>query len=198
VIWTISAALGTGGPAVATELADRAGVRLLDRAALAEVAHDLRPDVRDVEALEARVGGRLNAFALGAALTAGSAEAFHELQLRQTLPDLGRAVLHEASRQSAVILVPGAFAALRDHPSAVHVRLHAPFAWRVDTYARCELVDHACAEKKVKHDDHAKRAWVRTLYHLDIEDMRLFSIALDVSRFSTERLAEIVLASGNG
>jgi cytidylate kinase len=39
---------------------------------------------------------------------------------------------------------------------------------------------------------------VRTLYHLDIEDMRLFSIALDVSRFSTERLAEIVLASGNG
>src|SRR5215475_7743263 len=99
-IWTISAQPGTPGRAAAAELAAHAGVPLLDRHALVELAH---------------------ALALSLATGAGSIEAFRELELRRALPELARTIVHEVSRHPAVILAAGAFACLRDHPAAVHV-----------------------------------------------------------------------------
>ena len=74
-----------------------------------------------------------------------------------------------------MIYAPAAFAALAEHPSAVHVRLWAPLEWRISAYKREQLVDRRCAEKALKRDDHGKRAWVKSLYHVDIDDLRLFS-----------------------
>jgi cytidylate kinase len=44
--------------------------------------------------------------------------------------------------------------------------------------------------------DHLNHAWVKTLYHVDVDDSRLFSIVVDASRFSPERVVEILLAAG--
>ena len=196
-VWTISAQAGTRGPEIAAELARRADVPLLDRKALLPFAQGLEPDVEleEPEDLEARICGRLNGLFLGAALTTGAAGAYRELQLRRALPELGRTVLREAARGPAVIYAPGAFAALRDHPSAVHVRLRAPFEWRVEAYRRAELVDRRTAEKKVRSDDDHKRVWTRTLYHVDVDDPSLFSLVFDVSRFSSDRIVETLLAA---
>ena len=48
----------------------------------------------------------------------------------------------------------------------------------------------------MRHDDHVKRAWVKSLYHLDVRDACRFAVVLDVSRFSADRLVEIMLAAG--
>ena len=95
-----------------------------------------------------------------------------------------------------MIYAPTAFAALAEHPSAVHVRLRAPLEWRISTCKREQLVDRRCAEKALKRDDHGKRAWVKSLYHVDIDDLRLFSLVLDASRFSPDRPVETMLAAG--
>jgi hypothetical protein len=195
-VWTISAQAGTGGEDVAARLAAAAGAPLLDRKTLALYAHRLNPLVEDGEQLEARVGGALNLAALSLAMTTGSLDAFLELQLRKTLPELGRAVLTDAARRPCVIFAAAAFAALPEHPSAIHVRLRAPLEWRIANYQREHLVDRRCAEKAVKHDDHLKHAWVKTLYHVDADDLRLFSVVLDASRSSTDRLVAILLAAG--
>jgi hypothetical protein len=196
VVWTISAQVGTGGEDVAARLAVAAGVPLLDRKTLALFAHALNPLVEDGEELEARVGGPLNLAALSMAMTTGSVDAFHELQLRNTLPDLGRAVLGDAARRPCVIFAAAAFAALPEHLSAVHVRLRAPLDWRIASYQREHLVDRRCAEKALKHSDHLDHAWVKTLYRVDVDDSRLFSVVVDASRFSPERVTEILLAAG--
>jgi cytidylate kinase len=128
-------------------------------------------------------------------MTSGAADAFRELRLRQELPELGRAVVAEAARRPGVILASAAFAALQEHPTAIHVRLRAPLEWRIESYRRHRLVDRACAEKAVKHDDHVKRAWVKTLYHVDIDDPSWFSLVVDVSRFSPDRVVETMLAA---
>jgi cytidylate kinase len=94
-----------------------------------------------------------------------------------------------------VIYLPAAFAALQDHPSAIHVRLCAPLECRVAAYKLEQLVDRRCAEKALKRDDHRTQAWVRSLYRVDIDDARRFSLVLDASRFSCERLVEILLAA---
>jgi hypothetical protein len=195
-VWTISAQEGTGAEDVAARLAVAAGAPLLDRRTLALFAHQLNPRVEDGEELEARVGGSLNLAALSIAMTTGSVDAFRELQLRRTLPELGRAVLADAAHRPCVIFAPAAFAALPDHPSAIHARLRAPLDWRIGTYQREHLADRRCAEKALKHDDHVKHAWVKTLYHVDVDDPRRFSIVLDASRLSTDRVVEILLAAG--
>jgi cytidylate kinase len=194
-LWTISAQAGTGAPAIAGALASRAGVDLVDRKRLLALAHEMDPDVDETSDLEARLGGRLNTFALSLALSSGSPVALRELRLRQALPQLGRAVLREAARRPAVIVAPGAFAALRDQPNAVHVRLRAPFAWRVAAYQRQEVVDRRCAEKAVRHDDEQRRAWVRALHHVDLDDLTQFTLVVDVSRLSTERVVDLLLAA---
>jgi hypothetical protein len=195
-VWTIAAQAGTGGGRLAAELASEAGVSLLDREALASFAHKVDPNFPEADELEGRLGGRLNLLALSMAIRAGSADAVREFELRQELPALGRAVVNDAARSPCVIYAPAAFAALAEHPSAVHVRLHAPFEWRIAAYQREQLVDRRCAERALKHDDHRQHLWVKSLYHVDIDDPRLFSLVLDVSRFSSERLVAILLSAG--
>jgi Cytidylate kinase-like family len=195
-VWTISAEEGTGGARIATELAAAAGVPLLDFKTLSGRAQGLLGDVPDLDDLEQRVGGRFNAILLSVALMgSASAGAQAELEFRRTLPELGRAVLAEAARSPCVILAPSACVALRDHPGAVHARLRAPLEWRIAAHQREHVVDRGTAEHAVKRDDHAKRMWVKTLYHGDLDDHRLFSLALDVSRFSPERVVDVLLAA---
>jgi cytidylate kinase len=38
-------------------------------------------------------------------------------------------------------------------------------------------------------------AWVKSLYHVDIDDPQRFSLVLDTSRFSPDRIVEILLAA---
>jgi cytidylate kinase len=194
-VWTISAEAGTGGERVAAALAELSGAELLDRDGLVRIARQLDPELGDVSDIEERVGGRLSALALGLAVTGGAGGAFEELRLRRTLAGLSAAVLREATRCRSVIVAPGAFVPLGDHPGAIHVRLWAPFAWRVESYARDHVVDRHCAERAVKHDDHLKRAWVKTLYHVDLDDPRHFSFVVDASRTSPEPIARALLAA---
>ena len=194
-VWTISAQEGTGGTRVAAELAAAAQVPLLDREGLSLLAHELDPALPELNELEARFG-RFAMLSLSAALSVGAAEAFQEVELRQKLPELGRAVLGEAARASRVIYVPAAFAALADHPSAVHVRLCAPLECRIASYQREHIVDRHCAEKALKREDHRMQAWVKSLYHVNIDDARRFSLVLDTSRFSPDRIVELLLAAG--
>jgi cytidylate kinase len=200
-VWTIAAQQGAGGGRIASELAAAAGVPLLDREALALFAHELGPDefdVKDFEQIEERFGGRLRMLASSMAMTNGAAAAaaLQEVEFRKRLPELGRAVLGEAASCPCVILAPAAFAALPERPGAIHVRLRAPLGCRIANYQREQLVDRACAEKAIKHDDRVTSAWVRSLYRAEIDDDRHFMLVLDTSRFSLGRLVEILLAAG--
>src|ERR687884_1563804 len=146
-VWTIAAQEGTGGARLAAEVAAAAGVSLLDREALARFVHQIDPNIPEADDLEERLGGRLNMLALSTAITAGSADAAREIQLRQKLPALGRAVLAEAALSPCVIYAPAAFAALSQHPSAAPVRLRAPLDWRDGGPQRGDRVDPPRAPK---------------------------------------------------
>ncbi|MDX6573752.1 MAG: hypothetical protein QOC86_2908 [Gaiellales bacterium] len=199
-VWTVSAELGTGGDCVAAELAAAAGIPLIDRDALALVARALNPDVTGagtIDDLERCVGkGGLTLLALGVPFSPLGGDMVRQLQLHHALPELGRAVTAQVAREPCVIAAAGAFAAMDSHPGAVHVRLRAPLACRIARYAREHLVSQRCAEKAVRSDDQRKHAWLRSIYHVDIEDPRHYSAVLDTSRFTTDRLVETLLALG--
>jgi cytidylate kinase len=200
VVWTISAEAGTGGDQVASTLADAAGVPLLDRGALELLARELDPGVMGgtrIDDLEECVGsGVVTLLSLGVPFSPVASDAVRQLQLQHALPALGRSVAATAAKRCCVLAEPGAFAALGDHPAAIHVRLRAPLEWRVASYGRSHLVDRKAADKAVRHDDHVKHAWLRSIYRVDIDDPRYFALVLDASRLSPERLVGIMLAAG--
>jgi hypothetical protein len=194
-VWTISAQTGTPGAEIAAELAGRADVPLFDRKALEPMVHELSPELGDLDDVEGRFGGRLNALALAAAMTYAAPAAFQELELRRALPELGRRVLGEIAQRPAVILSAAAGQALRDHPSAVHARLWAPKEWRVAAYSRSEMVDRSKAAHDLEHADHVERNWVHALFDVRVDDPTLYTVVLDVSRMSPDRVVDVLLAA---
>lgn len=194
-VWTISAQPGTPGAEVAAALAARADVPLFDRKALVPIVHELSPELSDLDDVEGRFGGRLNALALAIAMTYGSPGAFRELELRRVLPELGRQVIGEIARQPAVILAAAAAQALRDHPGAVHARLWAPDDWRVAAYSRTELVNRASAARELARADQVERAWVRALFDIRVDDPTLYTVVLNASRFAPDRICDVLLAA---
>lgn len=193
LVCTLTAEAGTPADVVAATIAARSGAQLFDRPALVELAREFDPGINDFEHIEERVSSRLAAFAMGLAFT-GAPEVVRELELKKTIGRLAREVLSEAVRRPAVILAPAAFAALEDHPSAVHVSLRAPLAWRIETYARENLLDRHRAERAVKHEDHLRRSWAKALYHVDADDPAHFSLVVDASRVPADRIADAALA----
>jgi hypothetical protein len=194
-VWTISAQAGTPGVEVAVGLAARADVPLFDREALVSIVSAFNPELGDLDDVEGRFGGRLNALALGVAMTYGAPAAFRELELRRTLPELGRKVIDEIARQPAVILAAAAAVALSDRPGAVRARLWAPEEWRVAAYSRSELVDRAKAARDLAHADHVERNWVRALFDVRVDDPALYTVVLDASRVAPDRIVEVLLAA---
>ena len=51
------------------------------------------------------------------------------------------------------------------------------------------------AQRAVKHEDQMTRAWVKTIYHANLDDYSMFSVVVDASRFSTQRLVEMLIAA---
>jgi Cytidylate kinase-like family len=194
-VWTISAQAGTPGAEVAAGLAARAEVPLFDREALVSIVSALSPELGDLEDVEGRFGGRLNALALGVAMTYGAPGAFRELELRRTLPELGRKVVGEIARRPAVILAAAAALALLDRPGAVHTRLWAPEEWRVASYSRSEMVDRARAARDLAHADQVERNWVRALFDVRVDDPALYTVVLDASRLAPDRIVDVLLAA---
>jgi Cytidylate kinase-like family len=194
-VWTISAQPGTPGLEVAAGLSARAEVPLFDRKALEPIVHEFSPELGDLDDVEGRFGGRLNALALAAAMTDGAPAAFGELELRRTLPDLGRKVMGEVARHPAVILTAAAPIALAGHPGAVHARLWAPKEWRVAAYSRTEIVDREKAAHEVARADHVERAWLHALFDARVDDPILYTVVLNASRLSVDRLVGVLLAA---
>jgi len=195
-VWTISAQPGTPGVEVAKQLAERAVVSLFDRKALEPLVHELSPEFGSLDDVEGRFGGRLNALTLALAMTYGAPGAFRELELRRTLPELGRKVIREIARHPAVILASAAANALHDHPGAIHVRLWAPEEWRVRAHARSEMVDKEHAARELAAADHVERNWVHALFDVRVDDPTLYTVVFDASRLGPDRIVDVLLAAG--
>lgn len=153
--------------------------------------------IGDLDKLPQRIGGRMVAAALGlASTTLACSEAVRELRFREELVKLAADVLGDAVHGSCVISTSVGFAALKDNPSALHVRLRAPLEWRIKAYQRDALVDRQAAEKAVKHSDHQRHLLAKAMYKADADDDTNFAVVLDASRFSVDRMVEVLLAAG--
>jgi cytidylate kinase len=185
---TISASYGSGGSEVGPALAERLGVRFVDRVVSTETAHRLAQ--AENEGLFWRL---IRSISPAGGLTAGSIHAASELDDRLTDRESLEAALREvAASGDAVILGRAGALALRDDPRALHVRLHGPPEARVRRAMEIQRIDEATARQRLKETDRARERFVRDIYGLDPTDPALYALVIDGTVFGTDACVELI------
>jgi hypothetical protein len=197
-VWTFSWQEGTPGEDVARTVADRAGVPVVEREAVAAIAAALDMDAEEAGELERHLPGRFAELALHTAAGFGltSCEALLELRRLPALRRATEAVIRGVARSPCVILGRAGFAVLREHPGAVHVRVEAPLEWRVRRCAREHLLTPERAREAVERGDCERASYVRRLYGLDVARAENYHVVCDASRLHVGRMADIALVAG--
>lgn len=188
---TISASYGSGGSEVAPALAERLGVRFVDRVVSPETAHRL------AQAENAGLFWRLiRSISPAGGLTAGSIHAERELHDRFSDREALESALRDAAAVGDVVILGRAGAlALRDHPGALHVRLDGPSEARVFRAMEVQSVDEATARERLAETDRARERFVRDIYGLDPTDPGLYALVLDGTAFTTAACVEVIVAA---
>jgi cytidylate kinase len=179
---TISAAYGCGGSRIAPALAERLGVPLLGR----PPAPDLDPEVEEPSG---RLVSRLASLALAWGTPGG-------MELDELLPDqAGREQIEREIRELAaggkgVILGRGAAVILHDDERALHVLLDGPREARVRQAMGMEGLDQHAAERRLARVDRFRRAYVETVYGVDLRDV--CHLVLDSTAIPLDDCVELI------
>lgn len=197
---TIAALHGAGGSVVGPRVAQRLGVRFLDRAIPTAVAERAGLPEQAVESVDDRPRSAVHRVVSSLARVANSSTAsehdatpiqFEERRLRAEIEEF----LADASLSGGVVLGRGGAVVLAGAPGALHVYLGGPAEARVRAVMRLEGVDRKTAERDVEANDRARRAYVRDAYGVDGDDPSLYHLMIDATAFAADACVELIVAA---
>jgi cytidylate kinase len=195
---TISAAYGAGGSQVGPEVAERLGVAFVDRAIPTDVAERLAVPLREAVERDETIGGwftrALMSFGQAGPALAGAAPPPGAMLNPDAFCQATEQVLRErAAGEGAVILGRAGAIVLRDHPSALHVRLTGPREARIEQGMLIEGVDRATAERHADESDRARETYVRHFYRVDAREARHYHLVIDSTAIPLQACADLIV-----
>ncbi len=104
-----------------------------------------------------------------------------------------RTVIEEvAALHNVVIVGRGGQFILKDRPGALHVRLIAPMAARIERVLHHSGGDPREVEKMLRERDQAQNAWFRKYFKEDVRDALHYDVVLNTAKVPFERCARII------
>jgi len=191
----ISRQQGSGGSYIARAVADRLGLRYIDRELLRLAAEYLRGTDDEIAAPLSSWWARLsNAFASGGAdcgYVPPSSDAVYEGELF----DIEQRLLTEiVDEQDAVIIGRGAAQILHGRPGVISVFLHAPEAQRIERVQQIyQLADRGAARRMVQRSDIDRAQFVRALNGCDWTDLRRYDLVVDTSAIGFDGCIDVIM-----
>lgn len=198
---TISAAYGAGGSVVGPRVAERLGVGFIDRAIPAAVAAELGVTIDDALAHDERVTGWLSRLLAAAAplstdyLISPDAPRIALISDTQFVERTENAIHAAIRERGGVILGRAGALVLRDHPTALHVRLDGDRDRRVRQAMDLLGLHQRDAEAALEQNDEARTVYVRHYYHANPSDPRHYHLLLDSTRLTLDCCVELITAA---
>lgn len=181
----ISRQQGSGGAYVGHLVAERLGLRYIDRELLRHAAEYLnarREPEPDRAAAPSWFERLAQTFAAGGAevgYVPPPTEAIYEGEIFETER---RLMLEIVEARESVFVGRGAAQALRGQPGVVTVFLHAPDAWRAERLQRIyKMADRRDAERLLRDSDRERARFLKALNGCDWTDARNYDLAIDTS-----------------
>jgi cytidylate kinase len=195
---TLSAPYGAGGSEVGPEVAERLGVEFVDRAIPTDVAERLAVPLRDAIERDEAIGGwftrALLSFGQVGPVLAGAAPPAGAVLGADAFCEATEQVLRErAAGEGAVILGRAGAVVLREHPTALHVRLTGPAEARIAQGMLLEGVDRETAKRHADETDRARDAYVRHFYRVDARDPALYHLVIDSTAIPLDACADLIV-----
>jgi len=194
---TLSASYGAGGSQVGPALAERLGVEFLDRAIPARVAERLAVSLDAALAHDESLGDAIGRFASSFAMLPELAGALAQAGVPdgEDYRHHTEEIIREHAARGVVVLGRAGALVLRDHPGALHVRLHGPQERRVEQAMRRQGIERAEAEQLRRDADRAREAYVRHFYGADARDPALYHLLIDSTRLEPEVVVDLIAAA---
>jgi cytidylate kinase len=203
VIITISRQLASGGAYIGQRVANRLGVRDVDREILKQAALMLGlDDERPLEALEERACGLWDRLSRRVAI--GSPDAPY---IPLPAPSVDETAIMEietrimkeiAAREPAVIVGRGAPHILRGRENVIRVFVHAPKPMRVAEVQRMYGVDVSAAEEMVARSDRNRARFVQSLIGRAWTDACLYDLTVDTSVVAPDLAVDLLVGAAGG
>ena len=167
---TITRSIGCGGALVARRVADELKLDLYDDQRLQEEAIKMGiPE--DLKSLDEKAPGLFDRL-----LT-------HKPALYL---DLMESVVYKVSqRGQGVILDHGAHRLLQDFGCALHVRINASEAFRIQHLMDHQAINQEAAEKMIHKNDRARRDFLQFAYHIEWNDSSLYYLIIKRDKLIT-------------
>jgi len=185
VVITLSRQIESGGEEIGRMVAERAELRVLDRAILEHIAEREGMPASHLEIFDETVPGLIQRL-----IVEWSSSVSHVSYVRRLIH-----VLVQLERQGQCLIVGrgGAFA-LAD-PGTLHVRVIAPMPNRVESAARRHAIPLADAERLIRRSDEEQARFIRAAFGADIGDPAHYDLTLNTSELTLEECAEIILGA---
>lgn len=219
---TISRQLGSHGEKIATRVAQELNLRLIDAETINRAAQRAGvPQVALAEMEQERQQGLtnrvLNALRAMPSLsplseTGATPPEFPGLTIpfaglfSTTVPPLSAwldgyvrmvdLVIQGLAREGNLLIVGrGGQVILRDHPSALHVQIVAPLAYRVAVIMERQNLNQRAAQNRIRASDRARFDYVRRYYDADWLDATLYHLTLNTGRLSVPTAVDLIIAT---
>jgi cytidylate kinase len=206
---TISATYGSGGGFVGPRVAERLGVRFVERAISVAVAEQLAvaegtgpaAGFEVVEDMEDGLGSGLvrwlSSYAALGEVWAGVPFPDHDYDESAYRAHVA-SVLRQQAAVGAVILGRGGQVVLRDCLHALHVRLDGPVERRIAQAVDLGGIDPATAHSAQQRTDAARNRYFHRLYRGNLADPRYYHLVIDATSVPWATCVDIIVAAVEG
>jgi cytidylate kinase len=176
---TLTAGIGCGTMDVAGEVAQRLEVELFDDERLQHVAVDMGFSSRDLKAFDEKAPGLLDR------LFRRSPETYDELMA---------SVIYEVARRGdGVIIGHGSSFFLKDFGCALHVRMRASNAFRIQRVASQMQIEPQTAAELIAKRDAELKAFLNFSFKIDWNDLSLYDLVINVEKMGVDAAAEMIV-----
>ena len=219
VIITVSRQLGSRGNEIAAAVAERLGLRFVDReiihraareagvpqVALDELAYEgqrsliervldivnTMPAIPQVPHASLREMAAPMATPFGNILT--PATPLFGLPMEQYVHIVEQVIRDLAERGNVLIVGRAGQVILRDREDALHVQIIAPFDRRVETLMAREQIDRREAEARIRASDRARSEYLRRYYHVRWTDPQLYDLVINTAKLDWLTAVELIV-----
>ncbi len=182
-IVTISHEIGSGGPEIGQQLAERLGYKHVDQELISETAHRYGLLEEKLSHLDESKPSLFERF---------------DAETRRYITAIQTSLYEFAEQDNVVLMGRGGQWLLRGIPHVVRLRVMAPFELRVKRLAKKlagsmgEQTNMRTVTEMARRDDNEKAGRMRYLYEVDLTDPAFYELVINTERVSVAAAVELV------
>jgi len=193
---TINRQFGTGGHKIGVILAERLGVKLLDKQVLKALANHFGVSQEAVEKLEARNDSwkdDFTTFYQGYMSENEYRAGGNEITSKELFDAQAKVIRRIAEEESCVVIGRCGFDIFRNHPNALKIFVHSNDDVRIRRIIRKYGVTADEAKMMIVDNDYTRELYTKTFTGTEWFDARNYDLTLDVSKFGVNGAVDYIM-----